>query len=100
MNKKLHLVLVGVLGMFVGSNVNAQTVLSQTGGIAPNDSSVYCPMQNPAGQQKSSFFRAYTLTSNMDITTMRIGVGGVVLGTGVNGFPLTVKLHKSNGAFP
>jgi|SRR5690554_3020079 len=98
MNKKIHL-LVAALGLFVASSVNAQTVLSQTGGAVPDEGSIGCSGQS--GMSDNRYFRAYTMSSNMDITTMEIGVGSVVFTQqGVNSFPITVKLHKSNGAFP
>src|SRR5690554_1133388 len=103
MNKKLHL-LVAALGLFIGSSVNAQTVLSQTGGAVPDDSTIYCPLVQQGqviGQSETSYYRAYTIPSNMqEITSVKIGIGTVDLLSSLNSFPLTVTLHKSNGAFP
>ena len=74
----------------------AQTTISQTNNQVPIDTAVACAVGQPAvGISASSYFRAYTMTKATKIVSVKVGVGAV------NGnFPITVKLHKSNGAFP
>ncbi len=102
MNKKLHLL--AALGLLSLGNLNAQTVISQTGGAIPTEGSIYCPLNNQAGQlvgmRESSYYRAYTMTSNTKIVSVKLGVFAVDLAASVPDFPITVKLYKSNGAFP
>jgi|SRR5690554_3460515 len=104
MNKKLHL-LVAALGLFIGNSVNAQTTLSQTGGAVPDDSTLTCTQTQgtPAqtvGMYDNAYYRAYTMTSAMDISAVNVGVAYVDYATSLTGFPLTVTLYKSGGAFP
>lgn len=103
MSKKIHL-LVAALGLFIGSSVNAQTTLSQTGGVVPDDSSLSCTTQNTQGQttgmSDNVYYRAYTMSSAMDISAVNVGAYASVSSTTSNGFPLKVTLYKSNGAFP
>src|SRR5690554_154352 len=103
MNKKLHL-LVAALGLFIGNSVNAQTTLSQTGGAMPVDFSLSCTQQNqqgqPTGMSDNAYYRAYTMTSAMDISAVNVGVMATVYSSSFNGFPLKVTLYESNGAFP
>ncbi|UUV21902.1 T9SS type A sorting domain-containing protein [Paenimyroides aestuarii] len=83
---------------FIGAatfTTNAQTVLSQTGGAAPTVGTVACGNNQAPSLAENSYYRAYTLNANMNITSVKVGVGTVV-GT----VPITVKLHKSSGAFP
>src|SRR5690606_37855729 len=78
------------------AGANAQTVISQTNGVAPTDSTVACAVGNPAtGISASSYFRAYQMSSDFVIGSVRIGAGSV---TGE--FPATVKLYTSSAAFP
>lgn len=98
MKRKLH-VLLAALGLFVGTSVNAQTI-SQTNNQAPTAGTVACSETNQQNQQfirmmDNAYSRAYTMTSAVSISAVRIGVGTV------NGnFPITVKLYESNGAYP
>lgn len=87
------------LGLFFGlSNLYAQNILTQTNNLAPTNSTVACAIgtaPNYTGISASSYFRAYTITSNMNINSIRIGAGDVT-----GNFPITVKLHRSATAFP
>jgi|SRR5690554_223464 len=97
MSKKLHL-LVAALGLFIGNSVNAQVVLSQTNNQSPIGSTVACAVgasPNFEGISESHYFRAYTMSSNFTIGSVRLGVGSVT-----GSFPITVTLHTSSSAFP
>ncbi len=86
------------LGLFGLSNLYAQNILTQTNNLAPTDSAVACAIgtsPNYTGISASSYFRAYTITSNMNINSIRVGAGAVT-----GNFPITVKLHRSATAFP
>lgn len=74
---------------------NAQTTISQTGGAAPTTGTIACGNNQAPSLAENSFYRAYTLSANMDITSVKVGVGTVT-----GNVPITVKLHKSTGAFP
>jgi len=74
---------------------NAQTIISQTGGAVPTTGTIACGNNQAPSLAENSFYRAYTLNANMDITSVKVGVGTVT-----GNVPITVKLHKSNGAFP
>lgn len=79
-------------------STNAQTTISQTGGVVPTNSTVACAVgaaPNFTGISETSYFRAYTMTASTKIVSVKVGVGAVT-----GNFPITVKLHKSNGAFP
>lgn len=93
MRKKLHFL--AALGFFGLSNANAQNILSQTNNLVPTASTVACAIGEGAGISASSYFRAYTMTANMSINSIRVGAGAA---TGE--FPITVKLHRSATAFP
>lgn len=85
-----------VCATFAGAN--AQNVLSQTNKVNPtaNKSAVACSVGTPAtGISESSYFRAYTMSANFDIGSVKIGVGSVT-----GSFPITVKLYTSSSAFP
>lgn len=101
MNKKLHLL--AALGLFGLGNLNAQTTISQTGGAVPTTSTIYCPISGvqgqPIGMNESSYYRSYTMTAATKIVSVKVG-NIVNLAQGVDGFPITVKLYKSDGAFP
>ena len=73
----------------------AQTTISQTGGAAPTTGTIACGNNQAPTTSENSFYRAYTLNANMDITSVKVGIGTVA-----GNVPITVKLHKSNGAFP
>lgn len=77
------------------AGVNAQTILSQTNNQFPEDGGVAC-VQQGVGMGAASYFRAYTLTSDFTVGSVKFGIGTVV-GTGVE---LTAKLHSSSAAFP
>ena len=87
-------------------NVNAQTTLSQTGGAAPTTSTIYCPQTNSQGQltgiNASSYYRSYTMAAATKIVSVKLGhIVNLATGSGApTSFPITVKLYKSNGAFP
>lgn len=87
------------------ANINAiaQTTISQTGGATPTTTTIYCPVTNTQGQttgiNASSYYRSYTMTAATKIVSVKVG-NIVNLATGVTSFPITVKLYKSNGAFP
>lgn len=92
--KKTILSFAFVLVASIGAT--AQTVISQTGGAAPTTGTVACGInQAPVSLAENSYYRAYTLNANMNITSVRVGVGSVI-----GSVPITVKLHKSTGAFP
>ncbi|RRA94647.1 T9SS type A sorting domain-containing protein [Paenimyroides viscosum] len=79
---------------------NAQTTLSQTGGVAPTKGTVACAESNQQTQQfirmsDNAYFRAYTMAAATKIISVKVGVGSVQ-----GNFPLTVTLYKSTGAFP
>ena len=80
-------------------SANAQTVLSQTGEEVPTDSTIACAMTNDAEQtvgiSESTYFRAYTMSSDFNIGSVRVGVGSVF-----GEFPVTVTLYQSAGSFP
>jgi len=76
------------------TGVNAQTVISQTGGAAATEGTVACP-GNPSGMSDNTYFRAYTMNAALDIGSLKIGVGSTT-----GNISITVKLHKSNSAFP
>ncbi len=80
----------------ISFGANAQTVVSQTGNSAPTDTTVACAVGTPAvGISESTYFRSYTMSSNLSIGAVRVGVGAV------NGdFPVTVTVYQSAGAFP
>lgn len=84
-------------------DLNAQTTISQTGDITPTSATVSCRIFNSQGQTtgvyESSYYRSYTMTAATKIVSVKVG-NLVNLVTGVNSFPITVKLHKSNGIFP
>lgn len=83
-------------------SANAQTTLSQTGGAAPTTSTIYCPVSSggqTTGINASSYYRSYTMAAATKIVSVKVG-NIVNLATGVANFPITVKLYKSNGAFP
>ncbi len=75
------------------TSVNAQTVISQTGGAAATDGTVACPGQT--GMSDNAYFRAYTMNATLDIGSLKIGVGSTT-----GNISIKVTLHKSNGAFP
>lgn len=77
------------------TGVNAQVVLSQTGGTAPTDGTIACGNNQAPTTAENSFFRAYTIQADMDIDAVNVGVGTVV-----GNVPITVNLYKSSGAFP
>ncbi len=77
------------------STTTAQTVISQTGGAAPTIGTVACGNNQAPSLAENSFYRAYTLNANMDITSVKVGIGTVT-----GSVPITVKLYKSTGAFP
>lgn len=88
-------------------STNAQTTLSQTGGAAPTTTTIYCPQQTgtpPAttGIQASSYYRSYTMATATKIVSVKVGnIVNLATGAGApTSFPITVKLYKSNGAFP
>jgi len=72
----------------------AQTRISQTGGASATAGTVACPA-TPTGMSANAYFRAYTMSTAMDIGSLKIGVGSTT-----GNIPITVKLHKSNSAFP
>lgn len=80
---------------FVSVSVTAQTVISQTSGAAPTTGTIACGNNTAPTTSVNSFYRAYTLNANMDITSVKVGIGSVQ-----GSVPITVKLHKSTGAFP
>lgn len=101
MNKKLHL-LVAALGLFIGSSINAQEiVVSQTGGVGPltgpgpNNGTIACQDENTGIISDNSYWRAYTMSSNMDINAVRVGIHSVA-----GSIPIEATLYKSSGAFP
>lgn len=96
--KKTLLSAAFIFAAFIGAN--AQTVISQTGGVAPTDSTVACAVGQTMGISESSYFRAYTMTTDFSIQSVRVGVGSISNTSGTGNFPVTVKLHLSNGAFP
>ncbi len=77
------------------AGVNAQTILSQTNNQFPEDGGVAC-VQQGVGMGAASYFRAYTLTSDFTVGSVKFGIGSVV-GSGTQ---LTAKLHTSASAFP
>jgi len=88
-------------------SANAQTTLSQTGGAAPTTNTIFCPQQsgNPpqtTGTQATSYYRAYTMAAATKIVSVKVGnIVNLATGAGApTSFPITVKLYKSNGAFP
>ena len=98
--KKLLLSAAFVVAAVAGAN--AQTVLSQTGGVVPTKGTVACSSSDNSTtpptfikMSDNAYFRAYTMASNMDIGAVRIGVGSAQ-----GNFPLSVTLYKSTGAFP
>ena len=91
--KKTLLSVAFMLATVVG--VNAQTTLSQTNNQFPDDGGVAC-VQQGVGMGAASYFRAYTLTSNFTVGSVKFGIGSVV-GPGTQ---LTAKLHTSASAFP
>ena len=103
MNKKLHL-LVAVLGLFGMSNANAQNIISQTGGGMPDDATLACTTQNAqqqaTGMSDNLYYRAYPMSSNMNISAVNVGAYYVDYAPTLSGFPLTVTLYKCTGAFP
>lgn len=93
--KKLLLSVAFVCVASISSNAQT-TSISQTNNQVPTDSAVACAVGQPAtGISASSYFRAYTMTATTKIISVKLGVGAVT-----GSFPITVKLHKSNGAFP
>ncbi len=76
-------------------STNAQTTISQTGGAAPTTGTIACGNNQAPTTSENSFYRAYTLNADMDITSVKVGIGSVQ-----GSVPITVKLHKSTGAFP
>lgn len=97
--KKLLLSAVFICAAITGAN--AQTVLSQTGGAATTTNTIFCPSQSGASQA-SSFYRSYTMTAATKIVSVKVGnIVNLATGTGApTSYPITVKLYKSNGAFP
>jgi len=91
--KKLLLSLAFVCTAY--SNSTAQTVISQTGGTVPTTGTIACGNNQAPNLAENSYYRSYTLNANMDITSIKVGIGTVI-----GNVPITVKLHKSNGAFP
>ncbi|WCM40905.1 T9SS type A sorting domain-containing protein [Flavobacterium sp. CBA20B-1] len=95
---------------FIGATsiaANAQTTLSQTGGAAPTTNTIFCPLQSgtppqTVGTQATSYYRSYTMTAATKIVSVKVGnIVNLATGTGApTSFPITVTLHKSNGAFP
>src|SRR5690606_17680378 len=75
-------------------SVNAQTVISQTGGGAATEGTVACT-GNPLGMSANAYFRAYTMNAALDIGSLKIGVGSTT-----GNMSITVTLHKSNSVFP
>lgn len=73
----------------------AQTVISQTGGAVPTTGTIACGNNQAPSTSENSFYRSYTLNASMDITSVKVG-----LGTVTGNVPISVKLHKSTGAFP
>ena len=84
-------------------NLTAQTTISQTGDLAPTSATVACRIFNSQGQTtgvyESSYYRSYTMTTATKIVAIKVG-NLVNLVAGVNSFPISVKLYKSNGIFP
>lgn len=86
---------------------NAQTTISQTGGAAPTTNTIFCPLQTgtppqTVGTQATSYYRSYTMANATKIVSVKVGnIVNLATGTGApTSFPITVKLYKSNGAFP
>jgi len=89
-------------------SANAQTTISQTGGAVPTNTAIYCPINNtatppvPTGINETSYYRAYTMAAATKIVSVKVGnIVNLATGSGApTSFPITVKLYKSNGAFP
>ena len=89
--KKTLLSVAFMLATIVG--VNAQTTLSQTNNQFPEDTGIACSGDGGIGEQ--SYFRAYTLTSDFTVGSVKFGVGSIT-----GSVPITVKLYTSASAFP
>src|SRR5690554_2469159 len=102
--KKLLLSAAFVVAAVAGAN--AQSVLSQTGGAVPTTNTIFCPISNSsggyAGTNETSYYRSYTMATATKIVSVNVGyVVNLATGSGApTSFPITVKLYKSNGAFP
>ena len=86
-------------------STNAQTTLSQTGGATPTTSTIYCASSSggqATGIYATSYYRSYTMAAATKIVSVKVGnIVNLATGTGApTSFPITVKLYKSNGAFP
>lgn len=92
--KKLLLSAAFVCVASVGVNAQ-QTVLSQTGGGVPTTGTIACGNNQAPSSAENSYFRSYTMTANMTIDAVHVGVGNAI-----GNVPITVKLHKSASAFP
>lgn len=78
-------------------STNAQTTISQTGGVGPaaNQGTAACQNQQQQNMRDNSYFRAYTMSATTKIVSVKIGV------LSVNGsIPITVNLYKRTSAFP
>lgn len=87
-------------------SANAQTTISQTGGAAPTEGNISCTIKNSQGATTgiyaTSYYRSYTMTAATKIVSVKVGnIVNLATGSGApTSFPITVKLYKSNGAFP
>ncbi|MEG0916872.1 MAG: T9SS type A sorting domain-containing protein [Myroides sp.] len=85
-------------------SATAQTTISQTGGGAVAGFSLSCTTTNqqnqPTGMSDNTYYRVYTMSSALNIVSVNVGAAGIDYAQSFNGFPLTVKLYKSNSAFP
>ncbi len=102
--KKLLLSAAFVCVASIGAN--AQTTISQTGGAAPTEGNISCTIKNAQGGTTgiyaTSYYRSYTMTAATKIVSVKVGnIVNLATGSGApTSFPITVKLYKSNGAFP
>src|SRR5690606_9814852 len=64
-------------------------------GSGANNGTIACVDQNTGVIKDNSYWRAYTMSSNMDINAVRVGIH-----SGGGSVPIEVTLHKSSGAFP
>ncbi len=76
------------------------------GGAAPTEGNISCTMKNAQGATTgiyaTSYYRSYTMTAATKIVSVKVGnIVNLATGSGApTSFPITVKLYKSNGAFP
>lgn len=92
--KKLLLSVAFICAAITG--VNAQIVLSQTGGTAATDGTIACGNNQAPTTSENSFYRSYTISGGMTtIHSVKVGIG-----TAIGSVPITVNLYKSTGAFP